>query len=225
MLEKLHRNIKIMRICSVTETLSFIFAVVLIAGLVYAIVGKNMSIAAVLSVCLLLAIAGFAAAKILRKANKPDCQCYETGIKHTTLDAIAEVFSAKPVTEHACVSFSKCDGFDIRLLILKCDVSNRKKLRDEANREINKIYGAREKQNFPLKDVRINLYIYESGFIYDSQKVYASDTRLVDRVEPIFNFYVDLEKQTLFAPAIYGDFTFGRMNMYAAALKLLLQMI
>lgn len=225
MLEKLHRNIKIMYICSVTETLSFIFAVVLIAGLAYAFVGKNLLIAVVLFVCLLFAIAGFAVAKILRKASKPDRLCYETAIKHTSLYAIAEAFSAKSVTEHACASFSERDGFDIRLLILKCDVSNRQKLREEANREIDKIYGVREKQNPPLKDIRINLYIYESGFTYDSQKAYANDTRLVDRVEPIFNFYVDLEKSTLFAPAIYGDFAFGQMNMYACAVDFLLQTI
>lgn len=225
MLEKIHYNIKIMRICSVVETSAVMFAVMLIGGLVYALIGKNVPIAGALSVGLFIAIAGFASAKILRNANKPDCLCYEAHIKHTTTDEIAEMFSAKHVTEQAYVSFSESDGFDIRLLLLKCDAANRKKLREEANRKINKVYGTREKQNFPLKDIRINLYIYESDFTYDLQKMYASDMRLIDRVEPIFNFYVDMKNAVVFAPAIYGDYTFGQMKMYACVIDYVQSML
>lgn len=216
MLEKIHYNIKIMRICSLIETSAIIFVVMLIGLLADSLIEKYMPNAVVLSVWLFIVIVGFASAKILRKANKPDCLCYETHIEHTTTSVIAEVFSAKPVTEQAYVSFYESDGFDIRLLLLKCDADNRKKLRAKANKKINKVYGTREKQNYPLKDIRINLYIYESDFTYDLQ-MYASDMRLVDRVEPIFNFYVDMKKAAVFAPAIYGDYSFGQMSMYACA--------
>lgn len=227
MLKKIHYNIKIMRICSLVDTTAFIFAAMFIGVLADALIEKYMPIAGVLWVCLffaMVAIVGFASAKILRKANKPDCLCYETRIEPTTTSVIAEAFSAKPVTEQAYFTFSESDGFNIRLLLLKCDTDNRKKLREKANKKINKVYGTKEKQNYPLKDIRINLYIYESEFAYDLQ-MYASDMRLIDRVEPIFNFYVDMKKAIVFAPAIYGDYTFGQMKMYACAVDYMQSML
>lgn len=226
MLEKLYDNIKTMRICSMMETISFILALILICELFYAFIGKELLLTVVFSICLFIVSLIFALTIIKRKANKPDYLCYEMRVGCLSVDAIVDSFSAEQVTEQGFASFSAYDGVDIRLMILRCGChsgESSKKLRETVNRRINSKYGVNEKQSYPLNKLRINLYVYDSGFAYDSQKMHTIDNRLLDRVEPIFNFYFDMEKETLFIPTIYGDYTFGQMKLYACAVDYMFQ--
>lgn len=226
MIEKLYNNIKVMRICSVIETISFILAAILICGLFYSFIGKELLLTVVFSICLFVVSLIFALTIIKRKASKPDYLCYQIRVECLSVDAIVDSFSAEQVTEQGFVSFSAYDGVDIRLMILKCGCysgESSKKLREAVNRRINSKYGVNEKQSYPLNKLRINLYVYDRGLTYDSQKMYAIDKRLLDRVEPIFNFYIDMEKEMLFIPTIYGDYTFGQMKMYVCAVDYILQ--
>ena len=180
-----------------------------------------------LLVCILLLAVLGAALLISRRPLKvaPDERYYAVDIGDIGFEKTAGLFSAEVLTESAAVGFTDYRKTHFLILILNCggnDLPQIKSLRKNANAAINKKYHLDTEQSMFARNMRLNIYIHDdTSALPDS--AYANARRLLDRVEPILNVYIDTSRGKLIIPVIHDCLEVKQVRAYESAVLLLAQ--
>lgn len=157
------------------------------------------------------------------KNKRPTEQHYEVKCVGLSSEEVEERFGARKIRANASVSFEEYNGVEIRALILNCkdtDERNITNLRKSANRKINREYDVKEQQSLYFStNIRVNIYVYDNCSLKNRGALSAVANKMIDRNEPIFNFYIDKSDEVIIIPVIYGDLTFKQINFYAEAVR------
>lgn len=180
-----------------------------------------------LLVCILLSVLLAAALLICRRPLKAatDERYYAVDIDDVGFEKTSELFSAEALTASSAVGFADYRKTHFRILILNCgsgDLSQIKSLRKTANAAINKRYDIKNEQSIFVRNMRLNIYIHDdTSTLPDS--AYANARRLLDRVEPILNVYIDTSRGKLIIPVIHDCLEVKQVRAYESAVLLLVQ--
>lgn len=222
-----YSRLKAMREYSALSILAYILIPTLLYFLVSSVVYMKFCAVSAFGLLILIVILSLLKAKNKVKKNAKNLSPYAIKCHGISEEHIINAFSAFTVMQDAFAAFIKYQRISYRFLFIKNDIYNKQdadRKKERANRIINKKYCKAEKQAvYKLKSIRINVQMYYECSEDINHSMQSNAVKLLRRVEPIVNVFVDLKNELVIIPAVCDTLLWKEVKAYCSAISIFVE--